>query len=373
MKRPLAVVGLLILLAGCASRKPLAPDPFFGRTAISPPGTRSFRQHGERDPYYAASQPTTAAAQDLTPGDGGIFPDRVASWRGVSRREREADSVRRAMSWNIPPDASQPDSSVQHASHTDTSEESFVYVLQPRAVAAETQPSPPVAASRPTSATSSTFSAASPSPASPVASVASGSAWQEKSTTRPASATDGIVRAQGGLSKFTEGSEPRYIRLPNSVIDLRDLPDRGSRAASRARIDGNVRLASSTVAIAGQGSSVVQPRSTFATPTDATRTSDVRPAIKSLPSRYEHDPEYAWLRGRLEYSEVDRRWKLRYIPINDETDQFGGSVVLADSSLLSGLQKGDFVEVRGRLVTDEAGQWGYAPVYEVAQSQPVRQ
>ena len=75
----------------------------------------------------------------------------------------------------------------------------------------------------------------------------------------------------------------------------------------------------------------------------------------------------------MEYSEVDRRWKLRYIPINSETDQFGGSVVLADSSLLSGLQKGDFVEVRGRLLTDEAGQWGYAPVYEVAQLQPNRQ
>lgn len=87
--------------------------------------------------------------------------------------------------------------------------------------------------------------------------------------------------------------------------------------------------------------------------------------------RYSYDPAYGWLRGRLEYSEVARRWKLRYIPIDGRVDQYGGSVVLGESTLLSGRQKGDFVEVRGRLLTGENGHWGYAPVYQVAQLRPI--
>ena len=84
-------------------------------------------------------------------------------------------------------------------------------------------------------------------------------------------------------------------------------------------------------------------------------------------SRYGHDPQYGWLRGKLEFSESDRQWKLRYIPIDGETDNFGGSVILTNTPLLTGYERGDFVEVTGRLVSGSSDKRGYAPKYEVSQ------
>jgi len=85
-------------------------------------------------------------------------------------------------------------------------------------------------------------------------------------------------------------------------------------------------------------------------------------------ARYAHDPEYRCLRGRLEYSESTGRWKLRYISVEGTTDEFGGSVVLANPSQLSGYERGQFVEVHGRLgpAPQDADQ-GYAPEFEIAQ------
>lgn len=79
---------------------------------------------------------------------------------------------------------------------------------------------------------------------------------------------------------------------------------------------------------------------------------------------YGHDPNYAWLKGQLEYSHIDRRWKLRYIPIDGQTDEHGGSVVLPDSSLLESFEPGDFIAVQGRLSGKASS--GYAPLYELS-------
>jgi hypothetical protein len=91
------------------------------------------------------------------------------------------------------------------------------------------------------------------------------------------------------------------------------------------------------------------------------------PAADFAPqARYEFDPSYSWLRGRLEYSQVDGRWKLRYIPVDGKTDQYGGSVVIADEAKLAGCERGDFVEVRGSVAGQDA-ESAFAPVYEVAE------
>ena len=85
----------------------------------------------------------------------------------------------------------------------------------------------------------------------------------------------------------------------------------------------------------------------------------------SVRARYAHDPQYRWLRGRLEYSHIARRWKLRYIPIDGATDDFGGSVVLSDTTLLSGYERGQLVEVRGKLGSMAPDDHSYAPDYEI--------
>jgi hypothetical protein len=92
----------------------------------------------------------------------------------------------------------------------------------------------------------------------------------------------------------------------------------------------------------------------------------VRPAQFTSQANYAYDPEYRWVRGRLEYSQIDRQWKLRYIPIDAETDDFGGSVILPDPDALSGCERGDFLEIHGQLGKRDAEE-GYAPVYQVAE------
>jgi hypothetical protein len=87
-------------------------------------------------------------------------------------------------------------------------------------------------------------------------------------------------------------------------------------------------------------------------------------------ARYGHDPQYAWLKGRLEQSQVDRRWKLRYIPIDGATDSYGGSVVL-DGPQTAGLKPQEFVMVRGQLAAGPQVAGTYAPVYNIEQIEPL--
>jgi hypothetical protein len=146
------------------------------------------------------------------------------------------------------------------------------------------------------------------------------------------------------------------------VIDIMELPDKGTSSANRVNVDSGFRLVSATSEV---GKS----------PTGAPTVSKTAAPSKSLEftqlARYGHDATYSSLKGKLEYSEADRRWKLRYIPIDGQADQYGGSVVLNDSTLLQGMNHGDFVEVRGKLLRGASGDWGYAPVYDVAQLKPL--
>jgi hypothetical protein len=75
------------------------------------------------------------------------------------------------------------------------------------------------------------------------------------------------------------------------------------------------------------------------------------------------------LHGKLEYSQADRRWKLRYIPIDSEMDGYGGSVVLSNEAALAGFERGDMVEVRGKVKPQDPPQRGFSPLYEVTEIQ----
>ncbi len=77
---------------------------------------------------------------------------------------------------------------------------------------------------------------------------------------------------------------------------------------------------------------------------------------------FAHAKDYAWLRGRVEYSRLSKGWRLRYASV-DEADRYGGSVTLADGSHLRSLKDGDLVEVRGRL--SDPGAESASPLYQV--------
>ncbi len=87
---------------------------------------------------------------------------------------------------------------------------------------------------------------------------------------------------------------------------------------------------------------------------------------------YGYEPSYATLSGRLEYSESARQWKLRYIPIDGPTDQFGGSVLLANTSRIEGFKPGDFVSVRGAIASPAASSRGFSPTYQLSEIDAVR-
>jgi hypothetical protein len=96
----------------------------------------------------------------------------------------------------------------------------------------------------------------------------------------------------------------------------------------------------------------------------------VEPAVAtetvSPQTLYGHAPDYSWVRGKLEHSQIDGRWKLRYIPIDGQTDEYGGSVVVSDPAALSGYERGEHLELRGE-VADSDAEGGFAPLYEVAE------
>ncbi len=138
-----------------------------------------------------------------------------------------------------------------------------------------------------------------------------------------------------------------YNPVPTRVVNIVDLP----RAPGTAPASG-FRTVSATEPVDGPNRVVPaiaqQSAGTF-TPSAG---------------NYGFDPSYAWLRGRLEYSQVARQWKLRYIPVEGDTDQYGGSVVIMNEAALAGCERGKFVAVRGRIV-GEGREHGFAPLYEV--------
>ncbi len=62
-----------------------------------------------------------------------------------------------------------------------------------------------------------------------------------------------------------------------------------------------------------------------------------------------HAPDYAWVSGQVEYSRVRKEWRLRYASV-DETDRYGGRLVLIENEHLSYLRDGQYVRLQGHLV-----------------------
>ena len=348
MRGTLTLVLTAVVVCGCtglASRL----DPFLGPTRAAPPGTGAIAGQPGADPYYyPGSSPTAAGRVAMGPG---------------SRRGSTAPR------WN--PVTDKPGAQASSPS--------------PTGAAAPTGKQPETTESTKKNDKVSTIPAAAASSAA----AAAGSPYKppEKALLTPGEALatgepDGpekIVRVIGPRPK-SAGSpsraaptvaagppalgRPRRAVLPEGVTDIMDLPKAGSSAArgdvapsggsdSIRLVSGEEKPSDSAVgyATASGGSGAAKPGEA--------------PVSFTPRNRYGYDPQYRWLKGELEYSQIDRRWKLRYIPIDGATDKFGGSVVLSDSTLLEGHKRGDFVEVRGRLGQLAPEQQGFAPSYEL--------
>jgi hypothetical protein len=73
--------------------------------------------------------------------------------------------------------------------------------------------------------------------------------------------------------------------------------------------------------------------------------------VEQLVNGYGHADDYTWLAGEVQVSR-GKGHRLRYAGF-EESDQYGGSVTLMDDPKLEGLQDGQFIKVRGRIVNPE--------------------
>lgn len=133
--------------------------------------------------------------------------------------------------------------------------------------------------------------------------------------------------------------EPRQVRI--RAISSENLDDQGSPTNGRPSIsrDGFRPQGSSQVRKPAIASQLV-PRK--------------RESVGNDADRFGHDPQYGWLRGRLQYSSETGQWELRYVPeqrqkTEGSADAFGGNLAIANPQVLGGLQPGDFVQLRGRV------------------------
>lgn len=167
------------------------------------------------------------------------------------------------------------------------------------------------------------------------------------------------LRLGGGSSSLrivATHDESAQPEAAEAAPQVEALEERSGVGESPWKVVGSVRPCSESPVVATGFREVVREGAAAAAPSSGSAT-------------FGHDADYRWLRGKLEYSASARQWKLRYIPINGQTDQYGGSVVLDGQEHLAQLQPGQWVTAHGRVSAGRAGR-GFAPVYELNRLEP---
>lgn len=348
MERLLGLLVAVSLLAGCQNSAPTAGrvDPFFGRTRVEPPRTGCVSGWPNTDPYYSGTKQAQAAQSSAIASQ---VP--AVSGSADSPRYQPADG-----SFNYQGGSIASSGAVASIGSGDR------IVIPPAARTLSPFPSAGVA-NRPRPSTRTTNqpanSATAASSAVAVAETPVGSAPRvaDRRTRTALADRERIVRVLEPRPAVSPASRvPGRLSPSGRVIDIMDLPAAGaasSRESSSRDTSNGIRLVTAVEEAAGLSNGSA---------------SRVRRADSfSARARYGRAADYQWLRGQLEYSQIDRCWKLRYIPIDGDTDAFGGSVVLRGAALLSGYERGDWVEVRGQLGSAAAGDSNFAPEYHVTE------
>ena len=311
-----AMFFLAAIFAGCQHP---AVDPFFGQQTVPPPATGavigSSTETPPGDGYYSDTTPSPAADSDYAP-PGGSFE--FAGDRGEGSTSRTAGGFRPPSGSRVSTTEAEADDPTPRASgipvrsinpddrfpgrRLDDSDSEF---------------------GRPTLDNS------------------------QASRTAPTSRV--VSRTRSALAKSGLDEPQRFPAEEADVRDLLELPEVRSDHSGFRRTTP-ARTASFT---GGRG--------------DAGGRGDGSQAATStdVGSSYGYHPQYKWLRGKLEYSQSARRWKLRYIPISGATDEYGGSVVLDSSRSMDEYRPGDFVTVHGAVTGETSSSGGFAPSFRV--------
>ncbi len=348
MRRHFAVFVVILALSGCNRSNSLAPtDPFFGSTRVPAPRTSMLPKRPAADPYYSSrrdavrpSEPGSALEAPTTGAIASRYEPPGETFKSEGNREQPAASAVASAGARKSGDLI----TIPATARRETD-----WLAQGPAVSssgsrAKSQPS------------------ANPSVPTPRAgTLARRETVKQTLQTRPRMETP--LGRRGTILPVPKAADNRTSRPTRSdgLMDLMDLPPAGTSGSTKPRfIDGNVRQAVATeeVSSSTEGGRSVESKKV------ASQSSLDR-------ARYGYDPQYKWLKGKLEYSQRDRRWKLRYIPISGETDDYGGSVVLDDESRLSGYERGDFIKVHGQIGRAAEEEKGFAPDFQISRVVPV--
>ena len=365
----LAVVTPTVL--GCRSQTP-GQDPFFGRTTVPPPPTGAASARVV-DPYYAAPRlgqtgaPVPPGYVDTTiPPPPTVTLPASPSWRTASATSSQSGGPGSpggsgGSFFGSVPSAPAQTIGAPSASAVASSSPSVIRIAEPSGGmtgrGARGDPFPTaVAGSSPRAPEAGASATLSPS-----SSLADASSLQPAGTRviEPLGSTPRPSFASGFSPSGVSGAPGVETPIRAVPIDIMDLPPAGASAPSASLTQpAGYRLVSGAPGDGAESVAGVVPAAGEVAASSGAR------------GGYGYDPEYRWLRGRLEYSQIDRRWKLRYIPIDGRTDSHGGSVFLPESALPPGCERGDFVEARGRLGQADS-QGGFAPEYVATEVIPL--
>jgi hypothetical protein len=383
MKRPWAVLLIASVLAGCRPAQP-ATNPFL-RTTVPPPGTGAVAVPGE--PYYPPAQavpggpPPGVAAPAVPATAPAVAPPPVAAPPSDNRYappggsfQYNQSSIDRSRSGNNqgrdhPADETLlVDAGPRDAIDNENPAEGDA-VKQAVLLSSEVNPVSPASFRQPSAAeTRQSPIGDTHSEATDLAASGENNADEPDNRVRildPRSSDRDDTSAEPRTNqptkvattlRITAGDGPRRDATPESPFqeDRRAVPNAsvsqvaivpsGAVSGMTAALDDDSRQAAAQSSVGGQP-----------------------PTAGRAEADYAFAPDYAWLRGRLEYSQTSRQWKLRYIPIDGQTDQFGGSVVLPSSPSLEAFKPGDQVAVRGSLAAPGPGSGSFSPLYKLNQ------
>ncbi len=345
MKRPWAVILAATALVGCRSSQP-ATNPFL-QTTVPPPATGApVVLPGEQFSPGVVPQPAVAPVpQVITPAVPIAPPPPV-----VAPPKDKFDPPGGSFQYNQSSlERTQPGAAggVVLASHQEP-------LAQP---AAAQPPITPATVATPTPAALSESADVAQSPASPVRPTTTIRILPPKSSSstepQPVAATEMEPERESSnpVLRLTVGDDRKQAETED------DLAAEGSRA---------VPLASVSKAADRDDPADEDPQDE-----SVAATAEPVDVAAAENAGYAYAPDYGWLRGRLEYSQSMRQWKLRYIPIDGKTDQFGGSVKLPASNELAAYKAGDMVAVRGSLARETSASGSFAPRYDLCHIEPV--
>jgi hypothetical protein len=320
MKGPLACLFAATLCLGCQA-PPGAIDPFIGRQTVPPPGTGTPSAAPPTDGYYSPASKTSV--NETSPAGTPYSPP--GNSFGLSNNSTAAR-----------PKPGEARATISNGSTAPNVTPATRDATRPSSGGTPVRPAGP---------------GESP-PGSSASRATSGAGFVNSNPPRG-------LPAQTASTRTASGTGARQTAPAASIRDIKDLPDATPATKTPpSRSSGGFR----PVGSATRANYEEEVQETREPPKSSSRT----PRRETIsPGKYEADRNYRWLKGKLEYSKLDERWKLRYIPIDGDTDEFGGSVVLLGSRLMQEFKPGEYVTVYGTLGETDSRNGGFAPSYTV--------